>query len=459
MEPDVATPPTCTYRFGTFSYDSRNRKLSRAGQAVRTTPKALHVLEVLLRAQGNLVSIDDLTSAVWPGVYVDRTTIHQNVATLRRLLEDDPKAPAFIETVPRLGYRFLYPVTIEQAPEPAAAPRRRLPRLGGVAFAGVVLIAAVLFETVGRPGSVERPSPAQAQYELGRQYWNERLSQPQADAARQAFRNAIRLDPRFALAHVGLADSYLFESEKTGIVEDEIRAALALNPNLGEAYASLGFLRMFHRQDWSGAEEAFQRSLQLSPQYATAHHWHGTLLLVRARLNEARAELERAASLDLLSVPIAADLAALAYYEGNQPEAAAGMRRVLVRAPAFVFAQRYLMKSLMLSGNFEDAIAAIEEFPAMYSPLRFETASLPRRPTEKLWTELCRSPNPYEQAVCWGVAGHTDRALDQLESAVRGRHPLMMYAGVEPAFLKLRGNQRFRAALRGWKLGDLPAAQ
>src|ERR1051326_559915 len=81
MEPDVATPSVCTYRFGAFSYDSRNRKLSRTGQAVRTTPKALHVLEVLLRAQGNLVSIDDLTSAVWPGVYVDRTTIHQNVAT------------------------------------------------------------------------------------------------------------------------------------------------------------------------------------------------------------------------------------------------------------------------------------------------------------------------------------------------------------------------------------------
>src|ERR1041385_9470833 len=98
-----------------------------------------------------------------------------------------------------------------------------------------------LFRSVGRPGSVERPSPAQAQYELGRQYWNERLSQPQADAARQAFRNAIRLDPRFALAHVGLADSYLFESEKTGIVEDEIRAALALNPNLGEACESRSF--------------------------------------------------------------------------------------------------------------------------------------------------------------------------------------------------------------------------
>jgi len=189
-------------------------------------------------------------------------------------------------------------------PTEARVPSRWLTirSAGGVAAAGAVFLVGVLFQGLGRPGSLERKSPAQAQYELGRQYWNGRGGEMQTEGAKQAFRTAIRLDPKFALAHVGLADCYLFEADGIAAAEGEIHTALALDPQAGEAYASLGFLRMFHHQDWKGAEEAFQKSLRLRPNYATGHQWRGTLLLVRSRFDEARAQYRRASSLDLLPI-------------------------------------------------------------------------------------------------------------------------------------------------------------
>jgi DNA-binding winged helix-turn-helix (wHTH) protein len=449
-----------SYSFGAFRYDSKNRQLTRGESVLRTTPKALQVLEVLLQAQGNLVTLDELTTAVWHDVYVDRTTIHQNVATLRRLLEDDPKAPVFIETVPRLGYRFVHPVQLNL---PAQAPLRRpsqtLRRTAGIAAAATILLFGLLMQSIGRP-SLPQPKPAaQAQYELGRQYWNQRLYDVQAQAAREAFRTAIQLDPSFALAHVGLADTYLFESDQTALAAREIQTALTLNPNLGEAYASLGFLRMFHHHDWNGAEEAFLKSQKLSPAYATGHQWRGTLLLVRGRLAEARDEYRRASSLDLLSVPIAADIAAVSYYEGNFRAAQSELRQVLVRAPAFVFAQRYLLRSLLLDSNLADGVAVAIQYSDMYGVPMFDLNTVTHNPpgSAEFWKGLCRSINPYEQAVCWGIAGNTDRALEQLEKAVHDGTRLLMYVAVEPAFRKLHDNSRFHAVLRACNLtGAMP---
>ena len=448
------TSPTA-YSFGAFRYDPKNRLLTRGDSVLRTTPKALQVLEVLLRAQGNLVTLDDLTAAVWQDVFVDRATIHQNVATLRRLLDDDPKSPAFIETVPRLGYRFLHPVALDLPAEalPAQSPPT-LRRIAGVAAAAAILLIGVLVQSIGRSTLTERKSPAQAQYDLGRQYWNQRLYTEQAQAARQAFQSAIQLDPSFALAHVGLADTFLFESDGANRAEREIQTALSLDPKAGEAYASQGFLKMFHHQDWSGAEKDFQKSLKLSPNYATGHQWRGTLLLIQGQLDAARDEYRHAASLDLLSVPIAADLAAVSYYEGNFRRAQSELRQVLVRAPAFVFAQRYLLRSLFLDSNFVDGAALALQYPAMYSASTFDVPAITRNSpgSVEFWKGLCRAINPYEQAVCWAIAGETSRALEQLDKAVSDRTRLLMYVGVEPAFRPLHQNPRFHSVLRAWKL-------
>lgn len=67
----------------------------------------MRLLVCLADHAGEVVSIDDLLNEVWPGVAVSPDSVYQVVASLRRLLGDDPKEPAYIETVPRLGYRMV----------------------------------------------------------------------------------------------------------------------------------------------------------------------------------------------------------------------------------------------------------------------------------------------------------------------------------------------------------------
>jgi TolB-like protein/DNA-binding winged helix-turn-helix (wHTH) protein len=67
----------------------------------------MRLLVCLAEHAGQVVSIDDLLNHAWPGIAVSPDSVYQEVASLRRLLGDDPKQPVYIETVPRLGYRML----------------------------------------------------------------------------------------------------------------------------------------------------------------------------------------------------------------------------------------------------------------------------------------------------------------------------------------------------------------
>jgi len=85
----------------------------------------MRLLLCLAEHAGEVVSSDDLLSQVWSGVFVNQDSVYQAVASLRRLLGDDPKQPTYIETVPRLGYRMVATVSpwADQAISQTAASR------------------------------------------------------------------------------------------------------------------------------------------------------------------------------------------------------------------------------------------------------------------------------------------------------------------------------------------------
>lgn len=91
--------------------DRRSHRAFLAGTEVVLTPKALSLLEYLMTHPDELVTRDRLLDAVWGWDYPSGTrTVDTRVAELRRALGDDAARPAFIETVPGQGYRFLGPV-------------------------------------------------------------------------------------------------------------------------------------------------------------------------------------------------------------------------------------------------------------------------------------------------------------------------------------------------------------
>src|SRR6202166_2064313 len=105
------------YEFGPFRLEPSERKLLRGNEIVVLTPKAFDTLLLLVRNSGHLLEKDDLISTLWPDTFVEEGSLSNNIFLLRKVLGEDP---AFIETVPKRGYRFVG--AVRQLPH-ASPPR------------------------------------------------------------------------------------------------------------------------------------------------------------------------------------------------------------------------------------------------------------------------------------------------------------------------------------------------
>jgi DNA-binding winged helix-turn-helix (wHTH) protein len=98
-------------RIGAWCVNPASGQISRGEETARVEVRTMRLLLCLAEHAGEVVSIDDLLNQVWSGVIVSPDSVYQAVASLRRLLGDDPKQPSYIETVPRLGYRMVATVS------------------------------------------------------------------------------------------------------------------------------------------------------------------------------------------------------------------------------------------------------------------------------------------------------------------------------------------------------------
>jgi transcriptional activator of cad operon len=102
---------TTLLRIGSWCVDGKSGRISRSGETTRLEARTMRLLLYLADHAGEVVSIDDLLNHVWPGVVVTQDSVYQAVASLRRLLGDNPKQPEYIATVPRLGYQMVAAVS------------------------------------------------------------------------------------------------------------------------------------------------------------------------------------------------------------------------------------------------------------------------------------------------------------------------------------------------------------
>src|ERR1043165_483760 len=114
------------YEFGRFRCDPPEHLLLCEGKPVALAPKAFEILVVLIQSKGRLLTKDQLMQQVWPDSFVEESNLTVNISALRRALGESTGGEQYIETVPKVGYRFVAPVTeIENepsVPEPVANP-------------------------------------------------------------------------------------------------------------------------------------------------------------------------------------------------------------------------------------------------------------------------------------------------------------------------------------------------
>ena len=118
---------TTKLRIGEWCVDPNSGEISRNGEIARVEVRTMRLLLCLAEQAGEVVSIDDLLNQVWPGISVSQDSVYQAVASLRRLLGDDPKQPIYIATVPRLGYRMVATVGPWAMPNALTADKEAAP--------------------------------------------------------------------------------------------------------------------------------------------------------------------------------------------------------------------------------------------------------------------------------------------------------------------------------------------
>jgi serine/threonine-protein kinase len=310
-----------------------------------------------------------------------------------------------------------------------------------------------------------------AVYELylrGRFALNKR-TESDLHAAARFFEEATVLSPEFALAFAGLADALLmlgvYGAESAASVMPRARAAaeqaLAIHPALGEAHATLGSVRALYDWDWAGAEDSFQRAKALNPRYPTAWQWCAlNLLIPRGQPDEARAAIDRARSLDPLSMVMAASVGAVYHLSGDTAGAIRALRRGMEIDANFVMSHYFLGGALRDAGDLVAAEAELRAAigksggtPEMIAGLaqtlaRSGMADDARALLSQLAaTAETRHVSPCLFAQVHAALGDTDAAIEALERAAEARDPEMVYIGVRPAYAPLRKDPRF-AALR-----------
>lgn len=219
-------------------------------------------------------------------------------------------------------------------------------------------------------------------YLRGRYLWNRRTREG-LDGAARAFTQAIELDPDFAPAHAGLADTklllgaygYIPELAAVAQAKASIETALGKDDRLAEAHASLGQVLRTER-NWAAEEQAYRRAIALNPNYATAHQWYATLLAALGRHDEAAAEIALAQDLDPLSSAIGVTAGSLLCLRRDYEAAIEQLHRTLELDPDYFSPHAWLINAYGASGQKKGAMEAYARVAELRGDLRHSSMFL-----------------------------------------------------------------------------------
>lgn len=306
-------------------------------------------------------------------------------------------------------------------------------------------------------------------YLRGRYFWNKRTADGLQRAIGQ-FQSAIDQDPSYALAWVGLGDSYALLEQYAGIpsrencpkAEEAIRRAQQLEPSLAPAWASMGLLSAHCAWNWTQSEQSFQRAIELDPHYATTRHWYSLHLAYRSRFDDARREAKRAQEIDPLSLIAGNAQSVVEGYAGNWNAVVAQSDRLLEMDERFAVAHMWKGRALRAEGKLGDATRELERgleltegrSPELIGELGSTYALAGRRAdAERLAKDLAGNKSAaYPLAAIHASLGRHDEAIAQLQRAIEDHSWFLVQLKVEPLFAPLREDPRFKEMLAKVKL-------
>ena len=306
-------------------------------------------------------------------------------------------------------------------------------------------------------------NPEAYQLYLQGKFFGERTTQADTDRAIALFKQALALDPDFALAWTGLSRIHQLQAgfgfapidEGFERAREAAQRALQLSPDLAEAHVELGLVQQGHDWDWAAADASYRRALELAPGDAHALVAAAGLARVLSRLDEGLEQMRKAVALDPLSARTHRQLALVYVMSGRLDEAAAALQVALDLNPTAGLTHAFLAITRLMQGRAREALAlAMAESHDVFRNLAYAMAhhslGQPAESEQALqalidgfgWTAA------FQIAEAYAYRGEADKAFEWLDRAYAQRDPGVTYSAKDEFLAALHGDPRWQAHLQ-----------
>jgi len=312
-------------------------------------------------------------------------------------------------------------------------------------------------------------SPEAFRFYLQARYHSYKRTLPGFEKSIQLFQQALALDPNYASAYAGLAETYGLlpfyggASSKESFPKAKAAAlkAVELDGSLAEAHAALGFVLFYGDWDWAAAERELKRAIELKPSYVTSHHWYAEYLSAMGRQDEAIAEIKRAQELDPLSPLLFAIGAEVCVLARRYDEVIEQSQKALELDSNYALAHGNLADGFLGKGMNKEAAAEYIKADQIWGMTNSSRLALGYALTGKkaealeILRRLRKTPGQpgltsiMEALLCLnGALCDKREVLDWLEKAYEEHEVFAPFWNVHPAFDPLRSHPRFQDLLR-----------
>ncbi|MGD8276712.1 MAG: serine/threonine-protein kinase [Gemmatimonadota bacterium] len=309
----------------------------------------------------------------------------------------------------------------------------------------------------------------------GRHLWNRR-SEEGLRTSLACFQQAIDRDPLHAPAWIGVADAlnmltnygFAHPDDTRPRVIAAVRKAIELAGDSADAFRARALAAWQSDFDWERADALYRQALELDPDDGLTHYWYAVLLAVTGRFDACMAELDRAESLDPLSLIVPAARGWFTLFAGQAERAHAMLRRVLTLDVGLYPAHWFLGQTLSALGRHGKAAESLGEAMRLggrtmrlvgytgYALGRDGRTEEARRLLAELhdWRQDHYVP-PYFEALIHLGLHETEEALERLDTAVRSRDSMVRDLRSDPPWRDLRGEPRYHELLHTMGMAPL----
>ena len=290
------------------------------------------------------------------------------------------------------------------------------------------------------------------------------------------FEQAIKLDPKFALAYARIAETYgsmpaypyMAPKEAFPPAKAAARKALEIDPTLSEAHTFLAYCLIIFDWNWAEGERSFKRAIELDPNNSAAHFRYGQIYLMpMRRFDEGIAEIKRGLELEPLDMNMSGSLGSAYFFAGRKDEALEQARRTSEVEPTHPISRWILSQAYLEKGMYEESRAHNEQWlladPISQFALRdagIAYAKLGRRDKAEEMIGRLREIAKKEYipttriASIYGALGDMDKAFVELEKGFEARDWELYRSTIEPYMNDLRADPRFPELIKRLNLPE-----